>query len=127
MAFGTKGAVSISSSDAPYCVELERAIELRRVGIDQQFGAIETVTGPRLEWAVRAQAVAGAGADAHDMPIKHIAQSPGHLDPRGFGPGHVKKRNEYCLGAARRDGEIDPGPVRGRAKRLGLASTDVRR
>ena len=59
------------------CIELERAIELRRVGIDQQFGAIETVTGPRLEWTVRAQAVAGAGADARDMPMKHIAQPAG--------------------------------------------------
>ena len=42
------------------CVECERPVEPRRERIDQQFGAIETMTGLRLKWAVRAQAVTGA-------------------------------------------------------------------
>jgi hypothetical protein len=42
------------------CVELEWPVEPRRERIDQQFGAIETMTGLRLKWAVRAQAVTGA-------------------------------------------------------------------
>ena len=53
-----------------------------RERIDQQFGAIETVPGVRFKGAMGAQAVKGAGANARDMPVKHIAQSAGELDPR---------------------------------------------
>jgi hypothetical protein len=108
------------------CVEHEWAVEPRRERIDQQFGAIETMPALRLEAAVRAQAVTGAGSDARDMTVKNIAQPARQLHARRLAPSRVEKRNKYRLGAARRDGKIDPAPVRGGTKRLGLASTDAR-
>ena len=47
-----------------------------------------------------AQAVHCAGANARDMPMKHVAQSAGKLDPRRLDSRRVEKANEYGLGAA---------------------------
>jgi hypothetical protein len=107
-------------------MEFEGAIEPRRKGIDQQLGAIETVTGPGLKAAVRAQTVAGARAKICDMPVKHIAGLAGQLDSRGLGPGLTEERNKYRFGATRRDGEVHPPPIHGGTKRLGCACCDAR-
>lgn len=108
------------------CVKLERPIEPRRERIDQQFGAIETVPVPRLEAAMGAQAVTGAGTKARDMPMKYVARPAWQLDPRGLSIGGVEERNEDGPGTARRDGKIHPRAVRCRAERLGMARGDAR-
>ncbi len=60
------------------------------------------------------------------MPVKHIASPARQPDSRGLAAVRVEQRNKDCLGTARRDGEVHPGPVRGGTKRLGFACGDPR-
>jgi hypothetical protein len=106
-------------------VQLERAIELRRIGVDEQLRDVETQPSRGLEWPVRAKTVTRADADPGDMPMEDVAGASRQADAGGLAVGLVEQRQVDRFGAAGGDGDVDAAVAQANAERVWLARADA--
>ncbi len=135
IAFGTMEALSESSAGIRRFaanarfeqarIELEGAIEPCRIRIDQQFLGVEPETSGRVETPLRPQPIASANADVRDMRVENISCAAGEANPRDLAIRVVEQSEKDRLGAAGRDGDIDPAVLEKNPERLGAARSDA--
>ena len=100
----------------------EGPVEGRGIGIGQQFRGIETMAVRRVPRTIGAQAVAGAGGDARNKPVVHVAQAARQGKAIDFGiPRRVEDRDIDARRVARHHGDVGAIAAWRKPERGGMA------
>ncbi len=105
-------------------IELERTVQPRGVGVDEELRDIETKALRGIEFAMRAEPVARAGADVGDMGVENVAGAAGQANAGGLAVRLVVEREENRFGAGGGDGDVDAALDDANAERFGPAEAD---